>query len=298
MTMNPTTTNPHGLDIANDPRGRIGMTLLEVLVALGILVAGLASVASLMPAAGSRLADAMAIDRAGTLAANAHADLRNRGVLTASLFPASTVITSTSGRITVIGGAFPNTPFASGTFTFTSGTFNKHTAASFPSSAMILLDDLQLSASNVLVPNADGVSYGVTVVPTTTGTVAAGSPVRVGVVVFKKSQVEWMEVPLKKVAAGVFEVSTVGSGSAAIRNESVRKQFFPACSWAFAAKGGAPAESRWLHVGSSWTANGVSYVSFSNADADIVTSLSVSGTLPVHAFTRVMRVDEQPAILK
>jgi type II secretory pathway pseudopilin PulG len=53
---------------------RAGITLLEVLVACGILVIGLASLASVLPAAGSRLAQASVEDRAGVAAANAYAE--------------------------------------------------------------------------------------------------------------------------------------------------------------------------------------------------------------------------------
>ncbi|MBM4058212.1 MAG: hypothetical protein FJ275_08255, partial [Planctomycetes bacterium] len=58
---------------ASSDHARAGMTLLEVLVACGILVMGLASVAAMLPAAGARLAEATAIDRAGTLSANCFA---------------------------------------------------------------------------------------------------------------------------------------------------------------------------------------------------------------------------------
>jgi hypothetical protein len=73
------------------------MSLLEVLVALGVLAGGLASVAALLPAAGARLADATAIDQAGALAANTQADLRIRNVLTASMFSGSSPQAVVSG---------------------------------------------------------------------------------------------------------------------------------------------------------------------------------------------------------
>ena len=272
------------------------MTLLEVLISLGILVAGLASVAALMPAAGARLADATAIDRAGTLAANAHADLRNRGMLTSStaLFPASTVITTGSGRICVIGDAFPNDPFASGTFPFPAVRFNKYPSTSLAASfSTILGDDVQLSSTTTIVSNSNGVSYAATIVPTATGTVSAGTPVRVGVVVFKRPSVSWMQIPLIRIGSGIFQVSPTVT-----QPESIRKRFLPACSWAFAVSGTAPAQARWLHVGSSWTVGGASFVSFSDAEADVVASTAASGTLTVQAFTNVLRVDERPAILK
>lgn len=284
--MNPSTSTRRRSALAALPAARAGMTLLEVLVALGILVAGLASVAALLPAAGARLADATAIDRAGTLAANAHADLRNRGLLTPSLFPATTVITASSGRICVFGQAFPDDPFATGTFT-------KYAIPGSQSTfSMTLQDDVQLSAGTI-VANPVSVTYGATVIPTATGTISVGSPVRVGVVVFKRPTVDWMEIPLIKQGAGVFSVSPTITPQ-----DATRKRFLPACSWAFAASGTSPFQACWLRVGSSWTTSGTSYVSFTNADASIISTTAVSGTMRVQAFTNVLRVDERPALLK
>jgi prepilin-type N-terminal cleavage/methylation domain-containing protein len=65
---------------------RSGFSLLEVLVASGILVVGLASVAALLPAAATRMHQAVVQDRAGALAANAYADImarRGTGILNA-----------------------------------------------------------------------------------------------------------------------------------------------------------------------------------------------------------------------
>ncbi|MEY3205997.1 MAG: hypothetical protein RLZZ21_2328 [Planctomycetota bacterium] len=275
------------------------MTLLEVLVSLGILVAGLASVAALMPAAGARLADATAIDRAGTLAANAHADLRNRGILVSStsstlLFPINTIISSGSGRISVIGDVFPDDPFASGTFPFSSVRFHKYPTASLAATFSTTLgDDVQLSATTTIVSNSNSVSYGATVVPTATGTVGAGTPVRVGVVVFKRPNVDRMQLPLIRIGSSIFQIpSTVA------QPDSIRKRFVPACSWVFAVSSTSPLQSRWLHVASSWTVSGTSFVSFSDSDAQVIAATPVSGTLTVQAFTNVLRVDERPAILK
>ena len=62
------------------------MTLLEVLISCGVLVVGLASIASLLPAAGSRLAQATTEDRGGTLAANARTDALACGLVAFDLF--------------------------------------------------------------------------------------------------------------------------------------------------------------------------------------------------------------------
>ena len=58
-----------------------GITLLEVLIAMGILTVGLSSVALLIPAGRSQAVKASIYDRSSTLASNATADLVNRGFL-------------------------------------------------------------------------------------------------------------------------------------------------------------------------------------------------------------------------
>lgn len=62
-----------------------GMTLLEVLVACGILVVGLSGVAALLPAASFQLSQASTEDRAGVVAGNANCDLLSRRLATADL---------------------------------------------------------------------------------------------------------------------------------------------------------------------------------------------------------------------
>ncbi len=65
----------------------LGVTLLEVLIACGLLVVGLSTMAALLPAAGSRFAQASLEDRAGALSANAVADLFTRGLVAADGLP-------------------------------------------------------------------------------------------------------------------------------------------------------------------------------------------------------------------
>ncbi|MEI7780638.1 MAG: prepilin-type N-terminal cleavage/methylation domain-containing protein [Planctomycetota bacterium] len=96
---------------------RAGFSLLEVLVACGILVVGLASIAAILPAAGSRLSEAAAQDRAGTAAAVAMSEIRCRGLVsknmsgttvaglaskTATVF-GQTLSLAVSGPLTVVG---------------------------------------------------------------------------------------------------------------------------------------------------------------------------------------------------
>ena len=68
-------------------RARAGFSLLEVLVACGILVVGLASIAAILPAAGSRLSEAAAQDRAVAAAAVAMSEIRCRNLAARDIFP-------------------------------------------------------------------------------------------------------------------------------------------------------------------------------------------------------------------
>lgn len=90
-------------------RDRGGFSLLEVLVACGILVIALASIAAVLPAAGSRLAEAAAQDRASAAATAAMAELIARNVVTRRTFPSGTgsvVLASTTVTGTFTPAAF------------------------------------------------------------------------------------------------------------------------------------------------------------------------------------------------
>ena len=60
---------------------RSGITILEVLISIGILSLGLASVLALLPAGGSQARKAMVDDRRSALGQNALADCQSRGLL-------------------------------------------------------------------------------------------------------------------------------------------------------------------------------------------------------------------------
>ena len=68
------------MSTANQSQRR-GITILEVLISIGILAVGLASVLALLPAGGSQARKAMVEDRRTTLGENALADFQARGFL-------------------------------------------------------------------------------------------------------------------------------------------------------------------------------------------------------------------------
>lgn len=270
------------------------MSLLEVLVALGILAAGLASVATLLPAAGARLADATAIDRAGALAANTQADVRIRGVLNASMFSGSAT------RAAVAGPMFSTIASSSSQFVEVNTLYP---------TISITQDDLQMGGSGTTIEVKDtGVCCGVTVIPmaSATASITPGTPARVSVATFKKSSVQSQPITLTAASgsAGVLSgtnvaIFTTGSDAAA---DSTRKQYLGGCAWVLAFTASGTARPAWLQIGASWTTTNASgqptgsYVSFTDPAA--VAPLLTGNTLTVHGFTNILRVDERPATLR
>lgn len=238
---------------------RQGITLLEVLIAAGVLVVGLTSVLAILPAAGSLFGEASMSDRAATLASNAAADMRFRGLFRAADFSATVktvVYASNQGTNPVLNAA----AFAGSAFT----------RNPLPSPDPLADDDAYGRAGYAALcsPLADSASY------------AAGAPARVTIVVFKTRAPEREEISLTKVSPGVYRIT---SGSV-YQQEDVRKRLMPPCSWVAVQKNN---RVRWLHVGSSWATyaagasvtNG-SYVAFTDADAAddaIVNTVSAFG---------------------
>lgn len=93
---------------------RRGITLMEVLISMGILTVGLASVAALIPAGRSQAIKAAIYDRGSTLASNAAAELITRGFLrTEELVPAPSLANT---RILVFDPLFAGTWGPTGAF--------------------------------------------------------------------------------------------------------------------------------------------------------------------------------------
>lgn len=82
---------------------RDGITLMEVLIAIGILAVGLSSVAALLPAGGSQAKKAVMADRASSLAANALSDAMTAGIARpdALLSPPLLSLPSTAARVVI-----------------------------------------------------------------------------------------------------------------------------------------------------------------------------------------------------
>ncbi len=245
-----------------------GITLLEVLIACGILVVGLASVAALLPAAASVFAEATAVDRGGSLAANAAADLQFRETVAAADFGPGI-------KTVVVGDMFPASPF-------NNPPFKKKTMAA-PTS----LDEAAYGRA----------WYGATVSPFV-GNVPAepGMRARVAIIVFKSPDPTTKLVNLRSVSPGVFKL-TAGSPQ---EREADRRRLLPGCSWVALVNDGTV---RWLRVGSSWT-NQRKNTSTGNLEptdsfVSFVDSEAITGdTVDVHAFSKVLQVEERIITLK
>jgi hypothetical protein len=74
----------HKSTAAAPPLRRSGITLMEVLISIGILSIGLASVVALIPAGGSQAKKSIIEDRRGAMGAGALADVVNYGILNPS----------------------------------------------------------------------------------------------------------------------------------------------------------------------------------------------------------------------
>ena len=90
---------------------RNGITLMEVLIAIGILAVGLSSVAALLPAAGSQAKKAVIADRAASMAENALADAITIGLTRPAAVSGggSRIVFDPAGDPGITGLAFRNT---------------------------------------------------------------------------------------------------------------------------------------------------------------------------------------------
>ncbi len=243
---------------------RRGITLLEVLIAAGVLVVGLTSVLAMIPAAGSLFGEASMSDRVAALASNAPADLRFQGVFKASDFN-GTVKSSVFGTTAVTGAA-------------------AFTGAAFKANALPNPDPMadentygRAGYAAIVSPIADATSY------------AAGESARVTIVVFKTRAPEREEVTLTKVSPGVYKLT----GGSEYQQEDRRKRLLQPCSWVAVQKDN---RVRWLHIGSSWTASrlnggalvlGDSFVAFTDAEG---ADEAIAGT--VSAFSGILKVED------
>jgi hypothetical protein len=274
-------------------RPRAGLSLLEVLVACGILVIGLTSIAAILPAAGSRLGQATQADRGGVLAANAYAEVVSRGLIAADVF-------SVPGKACVFGKELSELPTVgtAGTVTaVSSGTLAQRidTANGF-----LLADDLVYTTGttsdlpvNAFAPAAgsirrfnEGLCWGGMIA--CTGNAQMGTPATLSIAVFKKEGGPPKEIALTG-SSGMFRMTTP--------SESDLKTYLPGCGSVLALPASAGAPPRWFRINSAWKQeNGTAcWVSF----ADNAGLASFAGANPtVYGFEQLLRVDQYPVTLE
>jgi Tfp pilus assembly protein PilV len=286
-------------------QSRAGISLLEVLVACGILVIGLTSIAAILPAAGSRLTQASQADRGGTLAANAYAELVNRGLIAADLFSSGT-------RACVFGRVLQAVPTVSATAGAVTAVAVSGTLAARINTTrgFVLEDDLTFAASSAADTPAnqfetaasavrqysEGVCWGAMLA--CTGSAAPGVPATLSIAVFKKEVGPPAGLVLTGSAGTNMLQFTTGSTNGLL-DEATRKQFLPACSYVLAVTN----PPQWLRVNASWTMPGPTVSGTENTGGRrsfVVLDRNpiVSGTtMPVVGFDQLLRVDQYSVTL-
>lgn len=255
---------------------RAGLSLLEVLVACGILTVGLASVAALLPAAAARFGQATQQDRAGVLAANARAECVNRGLVAADIFSSSTTA-CVFGELAAVSR--PEIAGPSGTLAQRAGasTFQMAEDPAFRWGAMLAR------------PPGTAVT-----------SAASGLPYTLSIAVFRKAQISTIISLTGTSTLPRFQL-TPGTNTG-LRDEGNRRRFLPACSHAIALPATGP--PRWVRVTSSWTMpgpitsgseNALARRSFVVLDPNPLTGGST--TVDVIGFEGLVRVDQYPVTL-
>lgn len=254
---------------------RAGLTLLEVLVAGGILAIGLASVAALLPAASARLGQATQQDRAGVLAANARAECVNRGLVAADIFP-STALTAACvfGELGGVSGAGITGPLPLAGQRLGTPGGDQHFA-----------EDPAFRWGGMLAPAS--------------GSATAGMPATLSIAVFRKAPISPTTISLTGSSnSPLFRLTT--SSTNGLRDEATRRRFLPACSQVLA----ITTPPRWVRVTSSWTMPGpitsgtenpALRRSFVVLDPNPLPSGSTS--INVIGFDGLLRVDHYPVTL-
>ena len=291
---------------------RSGMSLLEVLVACGILVIGLASVAAMLPAAASRLSQASAQDRAVVAAQAAIVEIEARHVLSRDLFSSgSSGVVFGLGTPAAVALTPPPTQLGNPAGTGYSQRMDNDPASD--GRMYYVEDDVQYDIAEQTVPkNAffangarlfrRGVCWGAVVLPEPWGTDAASlNAARVSIAVFQKPGVPQI-FRLTPVFSGTTP-SSMFQATGSTMDDADRKQFLRPCSYVLAIPPNQSAAPRWLHVVSSWPiwSSGSdpqkalpSEFRFSFRDEVPLNMLSGSGTiLEVIGFPNLLGVTEQ-----
>lgn len=265
------------------------MTLLEVLIACGILVIGLSSIASLLPAAGSRLGQAALEDRAGTLAANARTEAFARNLVAVDLFmDRSKSIAFGKGMAALAS------PLAPQQFANPSPAINLRID---PQRGFLLEDEVIFSPPSTSdTPGNDfpggrrafkeAVCWGVTLVPEKFPAEAGGAAV-LTVPIFKKEPTP-RGIPLEQIpdSGGLYRMQTLDANAL--------KRFLAPCSSVLVPPRDPARGPRWCRITASWSAGGTGFVLFEDPRfAELAPDKPV-----VIAFDNMVRIDQYTVALQ
>lgn len=257
---------------APQSRPRRGITLLEVLVACGILVVGLASLASILPAAGTRLSQAAAEDRIAFTAANAKADVVNRGLVSISIYkPADSP--NNPRRKACVFGALADAIDLSGTG---ATLIDRPDGAAIydridQSRGFLSEDELifgepaggdtptnQFANRGTNGPRLyrEGICWGGMLAPLS-GSATIGGQAVLSIAVFSKPLSSGTTLTLTGASVSPTTFQCTTGPTAGMVDEDIRKRFLSGCTYALALPtSGATSVPRWAKVVSSWTQPG------------------------------------------
>lgn len=297
--------------------GPRGITLLEVLIACGLLIVGLSTMAAILPLAGFRLAQANLEDRASLLASNALAEATNRGLVAADVFPTTTCRTVTFGKVLgdlpsfgrVTTGREAADYFASAsapaldrcgsprTFLIEDELmYGRPQSSSAPVNAFSIAGDGGLGTRAV----KQGPCWGATLVRSSTlATAKAGDVALLTIAVFRK---DGTLTPGLTTSGQTVELTRKGSFYE-VDTDSVGT-LLRACSWVLAIPPSPTTPPTWFQIMSSWTlaprlSQSTQLIFKSQNDFGVITSSTTWGSkATVFAFEGLVRVDQHPVTLQ
>jgi len=231
-------------DLPTGRPGRAGLSLLEVLIACGVLALGLGGVAALLPAAGQRFGAAIVADRARFVAANGHADMLSRGLASAAACPGN-------ARAFVFGPALVGAASAAPTVVAAGSLGGIDAGRFFVAEDDVVFNDLPGGPRNAFDENGlgprkyrDSIVWGATIVPVSTPA-QPGTAAVLSIVVLRRSG-EPKRISLVRNADGTYQCP-----------EADRTQRLNGCSSVLVvAVGGADVlRPAWVSVRASWPGN-------------------------------------------
>lgn len=281
-----------------------GFSLLEVLVACGVLVIGLASAAAMLPAATARLQEAAAADRGGAMAAAALADFECRDLAFRGLFLDNTGTSYLpANRAVVFGEVLPTAPGAPTIVSLSAAASGQlqariNTTSGAAGRGFFLEDELQYQQGARLALFNDfangvrnfrrGACWGAMVEPFPWGSdPAAMRAVRATIAVFRKPG-ENTGLDLAGSAGGVFSMS----GDA-----TDLRRFLGPCAPVLAVAQSGNAAPVWLTVNSSWP-QGTSYCVVFREAGSVYQPLMNGSTLRVIGFENIQSITQQTFIVE